>query len=36
MNMHFQTVHSKFHKGGGAMLQDSQGVEDEVVDDFDE
>ena len=35
MNMDFQTVHGKFQEGGGAMLQDSQGVEDDVVDDLD-
>ena len=35
MNMDFQTVHGKFQEGGGAMLQDSQGVEDDVVDEFD-
>ena len=35
MSMDFQTVHGKFQEGGGAMLQDPQGVEDDVVDDFD-
>ena len=35
MIMDFQTVYGKFQEGGGAMLQDSQGVENDVVDDFD-
>ena len=35
MNMDFQTLHGKLQEGGGAMLQDSQGVEEDVADDFD-
>ena len=35
MAMDFQTVYGKFQDGGCAMPQDSQGDEDDVVNDFD-
>ena len=32
MNMDIRIVHGKYQKGRGAMLQDSQGIEDAFVD----